>query len=79
MNKKLAKVVVKAMDKKAELEEIEIEMSIQIDPKTKEYDVYLGMPTSSGVQKKVSSTKEIGEMVANYIDGVIEYESAMEE
>ena len=75
MNKKLANVVVKAMDKKAEGEkigdvsgEVVIEVVLKYDAETKNYELYIGNESSSGEKHNIETTKDIGKIVEGYIE-----------
>ena len=75
MNKKLANAVKQAMDKKASIESIDIQVSVKVNPKEGKFVVYMGTIDSSGIKRVLTSTKAVGEMLTDYIDGVIEYEN----
>lgn len=81
MNKKLANVVVKAMDKKAEGEkigdvsgEVVIEVVLKYDAETKGYRLFIGTESSSGEKHNIETTKEIGKIVEGYIEDQLHYE-----
>jgi len=75
MNSKLVNAVKAQMDKKAEIGNIDIQVAIKFNPESKNFVVYMGTKDSSGIKRVLDTTKAIGEMVTDYVDGVLEYES----